>query len=65
MMGDNDRTDLKVTNSQKQEQRVQNKCVEGRRGDRQDACARASARERVRGRKIIGNNAYEIPESKR
>lgn len=37
MMGDNDSTDLKVTNSQKQEQRAHNKCVEERRRDGEDA----------------------------
>lgn len=43
MMGDNDSTDLKVTNSQKQEQRPHNKCVEGRRRGREDARERDRA----------------------
>lgn len=43
MMGDNDSTDLKVTNSQRQEQRVHNKCVEGRHRDREDARESADA----------------------
>lgn len=58
MMGDNDSTDLKVTNSQKQEQRAHNKCVEGRRRDREDARERKQTQ-----REIISDGAYEIPGS--
>lgn len=59
MMGDNDSTDLKVTNSQKQEQRVHNKCAGGRRRDREDASRESEQTHR----EIISNNAYEISGS--
>lgn len=58
MMGDNDSTDLKVTNSQTQEQRVHNKCVEGRHRQQRGLGKRDQAQ-----REIISNNAHKIPGS--
>lgn len=46
MMGDNDSTDLKVTNPQKQEQRVHNKCVERSRRDSEDTEKEKRARQK-------------------
>lgn len=56
MIGDNDSTDLKVTNSQQQEQRVHNKCVEGRRRHRDDLGERAGAER---------NNKQRCPQNPR
>lgn len=61
MMGDNDSTDLRSTNSQKQEQRAHNKCAE--RGERESEEAQTPGTRETRHREMMRNNAYEIPES--
>lgn len=58
MMGDNDSTDLKVTNSQKQEQRAHNRICGGK-----AQTHREDTHTRERERKIISDDAYEIPGS--